>query len=364
MGTALVDGMRVFMLRPDLTVAGECTRWSRVEVVDRWREPGRWQVTVTDPGDAAQIIDGGILIRDDDRLLMSGAPDGVARTQDSWTISGWDHTVQLARARAWPQPASPVTGQTVVSDRRSGAAETVLLGYLADNLSRLGVPVTVPESSGRGPSRKYEARMDRLLDVAGTLLAGTDLGVRVVWQDRALVVEVWEATTVPGGVFGPEPGTSVDWSADEKWPTVTRVVVGAGGEGAGRVFREYIDTDAEARYRTVAEDFLDQRHVAPDDPDLDVEVGQAAAEALEQGAAQSRLDVLLPLDPVLRYGTDIRVGSTVTVYAGGVPVQDRVTEARIIDGVDGASVELKVGADRPTDAQVFNKRIGVLERSL
>lgn len=357
-------------LGPDLaTAGGPLASVVSVRSIIRWREPGRWEVTLTDPNEAALLSapGSGVVVRRGDTTVTSGWYETL-RVEPiaggvQYVASGWDHTILLAGVRAWPDPTSPLDAQPD-GDRRSGPAETRLLGYVAANMTRLGFPLTVPDSQGRGATATTTERMSTLLDAARTCVAADPmLGFRVIWADRGLTIEVMEGVTRASVLLSEKAGGSLDWQAVTAAPTVTRVIVGAGGEGADRLFRQKADTEAEARWRRPIEDFADKRHLNPDEPTTPTEMDAAASELLMEGGEVSSLTIEATGGPGLTYGIDYRVGDVVTAYPtnGGV-VTDQVTQARI-DYVwrDGEKVVVTVGQDEKARSDSIEKRLRQVE---
>jgi hypothetical protein len=216
--------------------------------------------------------------------------------------------------------------------------------------------------------------MDGLLDVARIVLAGTDLGVRCVQRtDNRVGVEVWQARNLSAtvGLFSEQVGSVLGAEYSEQWPTVTRVVVGAGDEGTARMFRLYVDSAVESGWVRVVERFQDRRDVNPADATAETEVAEAGAATLAEGGPGESFRLQVSETAGLRYGADFRVGDMVSAYPGGVRVTDRVTEATVTVDQGGESLSVWVGRkdDDPDErmerqARDVRQRMAHLEGSM
>src|SRR5690606_14765949 len=90
-------------------------------------------------------------------------------------------------------------------------------------------------------------------------------------------------------------------------PTVTRVVVGAGGEAEARDFRLFVDTARESDWglrREVFQDARDIQNTAEDpNPNFEAEIQARADEVLLEGAAKYGLSVELAETEEYRFGS-------------------------------------------------------------
>src|SRR5690606_11954936 len=196
----------------------------------------------------------------------------------------------------WPNPDGDVDeqGDEGAYYRVSGKAETVVKDIVAQNATRCGLHLTTPASSGLGQDVTVQVRMHQLWDRLQPAVEQAGLGFRVVQKaspDRVLAV--YEPATV-AAVLTEDSGIVEEGSYKLSPPTVTRVVVGAGGEGVARNFFQKIDSAAESLWGVKREVFIDARDLNPDelDPeDLEAEALERADEALFEGAAKSGLQV-------------------------------------------------------------------------
>lgn len=378
--------MQVHARRPDGSDGGQLTTWTDVQVVDRWRDVGRWVLTLADPAEAALVErGGGVIVRRGDTTIMSGPWDSRQVTQEgssqTTTLSGPDDTVLLAQTLAWPSPSAAISAQGAY-DTRTGNAEELILAYAGANFARLGRAVTLPASQGRGGSLTVRARFLTLLEVAQKCAAAdSSLGFRLVQQaDRGVGVDVWSASDLSGGVglFSDAVGNANAWTYTEAPPQLTRVVVAGGEQLAARWLRSYTAESvgglegSESDWRMVAEGFVDRRDVDVEDATANTELAEAGQEALVEGQAKVALRVQVEdTAPGLQYGVDFRIGDLVSVFPAGLEVRDRITEAVLtVTREGGERVALWVGQkdDDPEEtverrARDFGRRLSALERS-
>lgn len=272
---------------------------------------------------------------------------------------GDDKEEVLRNLIGWAAPDRSIAqqGDEGTHWRASGPAETVVKQLITANAHRHHQPITVAPNQDRGATITVSVRFTRLDDVLLNLLDGAGLGVTVLQADdgTTLVVDVYEKRvhTVPlsdrSGVIRTETGTS--WAV--RRPTVTRVIVGAGGQDEARFFREYIDHAREEEWGTTIEVFRDARDIKPDltkEPDRDALMAERAAETLAEGAGTASLSLTLAETEHFRFGQAVLLGDIVQATVAGSPLlTDTVTEVEIRQTEsDGVLVTPKVG-DRTSD---------------
>lgn len=246
-----------------------------------------------------------------DEFLSSGQirtyqKQGVADTS-TFTYTLVDDWRLFTRLVGLPVPGSAANSQGAAEyDVRTGPAESVVKSLLTANLARnsgVGIPVTVAATAGRGGTITVQIRWqkvaDRVFPVAD--LAGVGFTVRHL-SGSSLTVDAYEPTTWPIRL-SEDAGTILASSYTRSLPDVTRVFVGAGGDGTSRVTRgPFVNTDAESRTHDWIEDFVDARDIDPADPNLTTLIAARAAEALGAGSFKAGLSVDLAETPHYRYG--------------------------------------------------------------
>lgn len=330
-----------------------------LEMPIRFNRVSTWQLTADASSQLASLLEdtGGIVVVRDGVTLLSGpvTTRTFTRTEGRTQLvaSGVDDTVWLARRLALPVPSGPpYTAQAY--DDRSGVAETVMRGYVNDNLgpgataARKLTALTLAADGGRGTSVRGRARFVSLLELLQSLaLAGGDLGFRIVQVGLGLEFQIYEPADRTGtAVFSSELGNLAGYTFSRTVPVADYAYVGGGGEGTARTIVEGGDTAAIGAYGR-SEVFVDRR-----DTTLAADLEQSRDEALvEQGATSS-----LSLTPIntesVAYGQEYTVGDRVSVVVEGVTVQEVVREVVLRLDANGEVLTPVVGTAGASSPQV------------
>jgi hypothetical protein len=240
-----------------------------------------------------------------------------------------DFTVLTDEVQLWPNPTGTITqqGADTAYFVRSGPAETVLKALLAPNVARQGTVLTIPASQGLGATVRVRARFHTVPDVMPDLTA-LGIGVRVRQDGATRVLDV-SVPPVVAQTLTQASGVVVDGEYDVSAPTVTRVAIGAGGEGTARLFRQKVDTAREAAYGVVLPVFRDARDVKEDTDttaaDVEAILIERMNETLAEGAPTASLKAVLAETGWFRLGRAYVPGSRVKVQlAGGPVIEDHV----------------------------------------
>jgi len=278
----------------------------------------------------------------------------------------------LDEVSGWVIPANAITNQgagNAVQWVLEDDAETVLkTAVTANAVTRLGMPITVATNQHRGSDvrgvLRYEPLWTKLFPVVdGCGMSAAGIGVSVRQNGTSgLLLDVYERAVYPrpltelGGVV-------TDWSWTQTAATATRVVVGGPGEGYLRSLRTVVDYTREMEIGHVIERWRDARDVTEDQiPDLLYARGQ---EILDDGATKYGLSVTLAETPAFRYGTNVRVGDTVTVEVAGQQITDVLTEALLSWTRDaGWRVEPRVGEKSDDPDRLLGRYIAKLSRAV
>lgn len=259
----------------------------------------------------------------------------------------------------WPVPAAAITAQTTSEYHTvTGPAANVVRSLVLANAPRQGVAVTVGAATGLGPTITVKTRMHPLSDRLFPAVSDLNVGVRV-FQDpdeseRRLVT--WVPTThtrvltEESGVIA--PGAELRTHA----PAKTRVVVGAGGEGTARAYREFIDTAAETKWGVSRAGFVDARDIDPADPNFTTLVQQRADEFLAENAETASLKIQLTETDNFQYGVTFQLGDILPIrLAGEDTVTDRVREVQgSWQKGTGLEIEPKIGSwDESPDDKLY-----------
>jgi len=243
---------------------------------------------------------------------------------DVLTLSGVDDLVWLRRRLVHPQPASAAPPySTSAYDARTGAASTVLAGYVDRNAGPSAVAarqvpgLTVPAPAAFGPTVTLSGRWQGLLEFVQTAALAAGIGFRV----RDLTFEVFQPSG--GAVFSGDLGTLAGWASAVEAPETNYVYVAGGGEGTARLIREYADVPGVTAWGRM-ESFSDRR-----DTTVVAEMDQAGAEALAEGKRPAGVEMETLDIASQRFLTDWNVGDTATVVIGERRFQDVIVEAQI-----------------------------------
>jgi hypothetical protein len=207
----------------------------------------------------------------------------------------------------------------------SGPAETVALDVIRRNYNQhapiyAGRTLVVPTSKGRGGNVSLQFRMDYLADVlfpavdnAGIIIdigqVGDRIEVEVREPDRYPITLTEGSGVVVGGTF-----------ADED-VTATRVIVGVGGGSddiPARLFRQFVNTAAEAEIGEPLEVYVDGSSIALND-DITAQSKQMSDDAFAENAAKINLDLTLIEAGSFRYGLAFREGDIASVQLNNAP---------------------------------------------
>jgi hypothetical protein len=258
---------------------------------------------------------------------------------------------------AWPKPASPLTGQDVEYRSITGPAETVVKTVMAENAARLGFPLTVAPSLGRGASGNYTFRFHPAYDRMFPAVDQAGIGVTVRQDGRGLSLDCYEPRDYEHELSA-ENGTVTGGTYTLGAPAVTRVVVGGQGEGVARVFKPFSDSARETAWNDIIEVLQDARDSTAGDV-----YAARATEVLAEGAPMAGLSLELTETKHFRYGGDgLRVGDRVTAVIRGQAFTDVLREARLSWDKDG-DVATPVLGERTDDPDTtLAKRIRALQR--
>jgi hypothetical protein len=236
----------------------------------------------------------------------------------------------LHQTLGWPVPTADITAQgTAEYAVYTGTAEAIAKAAIKANVDRLGLPVAMATSLGRGGTVpggvkfRFHPLYDQLfpaIEEAGigiTMTQGAD-GTGYILCD-AFVPPVFPYTLTE------ESGVIASWAWTTADPTASRVVAGGGGEGTARIFRRAINTLTELNHRDVVETFEDIRSEATAGP-----VQTRAQEALNDGAPKAGFAVHLSETENFQYGKNgLIVGAKVTISIGSVTRTDILREVTL-----------------------------------
>lgn len=245
-----------------------------------------------------------------------------------------DDFIILQRILGWVVPSAPITAQGTAGTNweLTGPAETVFKEALRVNgVNRLGLPIQIPTTMGRGLATKARLRFqtlyDRLIPVedgAGIINSGIEIGIRQRDDAPGLRVEVWTPRTITQPI-NERSGVVKSWAVDQEFATATRGVAGGQGEGQLRLFRERVDTALEAAFGWKMEVFRDARDTN-DPTTMYARIDETLAEA--SGRSGMSVEFSETANFSVRPGK-IWVGDTLTLSIAGVTVTEKLQEATL-----------------------------------
>ena len=293
--------------------------------------------------------------------LLSSEGVGAKRTR---TFQIADDFRLVSRMLLWQVPGAAITGQSASEYHTvTGPAETVVKTLLAEAATRLGLPVTIAPNLGRGATITASARMQTPADVLLPMVDQAGIGISVVQSGARFVVDCYEPVAWPQ-TLSEAAGTLVEQSWSRQPPEVTRVVVGADGDGTARVYRKYVDAALEAEWGDVIEAFVDARDLKSTDAAFESLMAARGAAALSAGAMKTGLALKLGETETFRYGGEgVHVGDRLTIdLSGGVTVTEVLREATLSWAPDGLDVTPVVGEIRDDPTVTLGRAIAALAR--
>jgi hypothetical protein len=287
------------------------------------------------------------------RAWSGSGPASSARltftVEDDWRL--------LTRVLGWAVPGAGVGGQTQPYAVYTGPAETAAKAAIAANANRLGLPVTVAPTQGRGEHVELSLRFHPLADRLFPAVDQAGVGITVRQEGEGFTVDAYAPRQYPR-TLTEASGIVRSWEWTRSAPKATRTVGGAQGEAEARdFFGPLIDFASETAWGDVVEVFTDARNSG--------DATAAMATKLADGAATAGLKVTLSETSTFRYGTAVRVGDHVRMEVGpGIVVDDVLREATLEwTPRDGLKVSPVIG-DRSDTATIYARALATLAAGL
>ena len=282
--------------------------------------------------------------------LMSGVvsrKDGQGPSQQaSLTFQIEDDYRLLRRILSWPSPANTLAvGQQATQRLVTGPAETVLKTIVAENATRLGLPLTIATDQGRGATITSSLRFQNATDRVMADFDAAGVGVTVQQVGTGLVLDCYTPRVYPRTLT--ESSKVVrDWSWYSTNPTATRVLVLGPGEGSGQLIVQRGAGGAlETAWGDVIEVVVDATS-AETIADMEA-IGDAALAGM---GPTSGMSVTLAQTNTFRYtadraGAGVSVGDLITMQVGpGITETDVLREATLsLTADNGLTVTPTVG---------------------
>lgn len=359
------------------------SKWTSLTLIERHLTPDTWTVVGPSEQMAAFAPGSGCILARGDQQITSGKmidfDRGVERTAqgltvDTTSVSFASDLLRVGHRIVTPSPTYQMPVNSVFTfpaayDLRSGAIETLIIGYIRSHAGDLAVAdrqtarLRFPASLGRGGTTQVSGRFDQLGVLVQSLAEAGNLRVRIkhtedgggAWMDLVIdAVQDLSADVRFGTAESTATGIITDWRYQIGMPTTTRAIVAGGGELAARNMLQRRATPAETLWGITAETLIDQRQVDPASADKLAELTRAGDEALADNAGTVKVSFTPKLGPDLEYRRDVRVGDIVGYDLPGLaPAKDKIREAKtvvqVVSGEQTEVVSVVVGTpDAPT----------------
>lgn len=329
---------RIFVREKDLTISGEITSLSSLNMVRRFNHSGSW--VMQGQGSCPLIGGQGIIVDREGEIVFSGVVKAIEKDMNAsqfiarcWKVSGVDDLGLLANRIAVPNPVN-FNFSTSAYDTRTGTAESVILQYVDYNcganaiVKRRFPKFTVATSSGIGMTVTGNARFYNLLDFIYNLAQLGEVGYQVNYDPALdkLVFSVYETQDRSAEVkYSVDFGNLESFRYNEDAPKGNSIITLGQGEGMARAYIVADDTNSIDAWGLV-EVVKDQRN-EPDSAKL-IKWANSVLKENKESLGYSFQTIDLP-DIGFRYGVDYFLGDSITVADEGIALTEKVTELKI-----------------------------------
>jgi len=371
---------RLIVRNTIMDVTGEIGRLSSLKLIPRFNGVGAFQLTLPlqDPKSALLIPGGWLEFTSQGNAIMAAQIRGMKTVQDennpggTLTVYGPSAEQVIADRLAYQVPTSTAAVQSADDyDNRSAAtAETIIKGYVNDNAGpgaltfRRTTNLVMETNLFRGSIVKGSARMTNLLELCAGLATAGGVGFRVVFNasgqlEFRVYVPVDKSDSIK---FGTSLGNLVSFERTQEAAKTNCAIVGGGGDGTARTFREINDGTAQGLWSNRTETFVDRRDTI-DTTELD----QAGTEEVVNNGPVNGLSIKTADIPNLLFYRDYFLGDKVSIPQAGII--DVLREVEINwSAADGPSTESTVGTATSTgtlkmlsDLTAINARVAALQ---
>lgn len=289
-----------------------------------------------------------VIIQDGEQTILSGPVTEISESvaDSTRTLNGVSDLQHLADRRIYADPFKPWSQQTAEGlFTMSGPAARVIDYLVHKNVGSAALParqvdgfsLPVPYGGDLGSAVKISERGKPLLEECRKLarLGGVTFDAAQEdggWIEFRLRVPVDRSRSVR---FTEQNGGLLEGAYSLVPPTVTAALAAGQGTGTYLNMREHTRSTTWGRR---VEEFLDQNST-----DDDAEIKQAADEMLDEGREGASASFTAQEVPGLRFGTDYRLGDTVTVEFGGATVSEPVRSVELAWDGHGRTASLTLG---------------------
>lgn len=242
-------------------------------------------------------------------------------------FKGVTDTVLVQDGLAYPDPGNLPSEQTTVHDKRTASCETLMHGYVRDNIGPDALParqhphLQMGTNGARGKTVTRKPRFKNLGSVVAGLAKAGRLGFEVIQVADHLEFRTYAVQDKTATVVLDVEDDSIATSVFTRKPMVpTDVIVGGRGHGKKRKFRNVSTADSNAAseaYGRRIEAYMDYRgsDETPEASDLEA----AGTDWLDDEMDHPVQLKITPSEYADKaYGTVWRLGDKITVRAKGV----------------------------------------------
>lgn len=371
-GVISIPPYRIKVRDASMLSVGELGRLTSLKLIPRFNDVGSFEMVIprADPKSALLVKGGWLEFISNDNGIVAGNIRGITLTEDAenlggtYTIYGPTAEQVLADRVCYPVPTAALSAQNTDDyDNRTGAGETVIKTYVNLNagpgalVARRTTNFVLEADAGRGSVIKGSARMTNLLELCQGLATASGLGFRVIFNASGqLELQIYVPTDRSGSAkFGTELGNLVSYSYTQEAGRSSCAIVGGGGDGTARVFREINDTAAQTAWSNRSETFIDRRDTV-DTTELD----QSATQETVDGGPVNGLSIKTVDTPNLQFYSSYFLGDKVSVPQAGIT--DVLREVEINwTAADGPSTESTVGTKTTTGTLAMIQKLAALD---
>lgn len=269
----------------------------------------------------------------------------------------------------WPLPGSALSAQGSGSYAITGNAEAAIKALVQQNMvTRLGLPVTVATSLGRGATLPagIDIRFHPIYEKAFPAIELAGLGVTFEQQGAGIVMDVFTPPVYPF-TLTEESGVLQWWSWSASDATATRVIASGNGTAAdSKLYAQVIDAGLETAYNDAHEVFRTGSSEGETDAERLTALTADAQETLDESRPKAGFAVRLSETGTFKYGqNNLVVGALVTISVGGVTRTDYLREVTMTYSRDrGVEVTPVVGDIQDNPDRVIASFLARLKKSI